>query len=168
MKRNTLLFAIAAIAVVGIAAGLLLAGAGQTGPLQGGIAPSLTPMFPTTQETGVPPHWFQTSLTLECSVLKNFSMGKDGYDDYLELHGRLIDERGCPVVNRMVKLRKKVINAHFFDDLTTVTTGYDGSYSMGVIYVAHSSGKPFVYYAEFAGSDPFLPSRSPDVMGPHV
>jgi hypothetical protein len=43
MKRTTLLIAIAAIAVVGIDVGLLLSGAGPTGPLQGRIAPSCPP-----------------------------------------------------------------------------------------------------------------------------
>ena len=160
MKRTILPFAIAAIAVVGIAAGLLLAGAGQTGPLLGGIAPS-----PTTLQPVIPMDWKRTILTLECSVLKNFSMGEEGYDDYLELHGRLYDERGWPVANQKVNLMRKVITADFFDHFTTVTTGYDGKYSIGVVYITDTSGKPYAYRAEFAGKDLFLRSRSPDVLG---
>ena len=40
MNRNTLLIAIAAVVVVGIAVGLLLTGAGQTGSLLGASGPS--------------------------------------------------------------------------------------------------------------------------------
>ena len=146
MKRNTLLFAIAAIAVIGIAVGLLLSGAGQTGPLQGRIAP-----IPTT-------------LTLGYTVLMENGVG--GY--YLSLHGRLVDATGGPVANRTVKLRYRIPGETVFYDLRTVTTGADGSYDVGHDQWADYSGTPFVYYAEFAGDDLFLPSRSPDVQGPQV
>ncbi|KAF5056611.1 hypothetical protein DSECCO2_365440 [anaerobic digester metagenome] len=167
MKRTILPFAIAAIAVVGIAVGLLLAGAGQTGPLQGGIAPSLTPMFPTTQEPGVRPLGHQTNLTLECTVINTYTKENHVFY-YLNLHGRLIDQTGAPVASQMVRLDENSPDMHFFDFFTATTTGADGSFSAVQYTWADDSGKPSVYRATFAGSDLFLPSRSPDVMGPHV
>ena len=54
MKRNTLLFAIAAVAVVGIAAGILLAGNGQSGPLSGAIGPTATTLTLNVSTCSVP------------------------------------------------------------------------------------------------------------------
>ncbi len=146
MQRKTLLIAIAAIAVVGIAVGLLASGAGQSSSLSGRIAP------------------IPTSLTLGYTVL-----GEGGTGSYLlSLHGRLVDATNGPVANRAVKIRYKVPAETVFYDLRTVTTGADGSYAAQYEQWADYSGRPFVYYAEFAGDDLVLASRSPDVEGPRV
>ncbi len=144
MKRTTLLIAIAAIAVVGIAVGLLLSGAGPTGSLQGRIAP-----IPST-------------LTLAYTVpMEN---GAGGY--LLDLHGRLVDATGGPVANRPVTLRWRLPTETIIHDCGTATTAADGSYSLQFEQYSWYYSKHPVYYAEFAGDDLFLASRSPDVQGP--
>jgi hypothetical protein len=50
MNRNLLLIAIAAVAVVGIAAGVLLLGNGQTGPLSGALGPITTNLTLTVSD----------------------------------------------------------------------------------------------------------------------
>jgi hypothetical protein len=144
MKRTTLLIAIAAIAVVGIAVGLLLSGAGQTGSLQGRLEP-----LPTT-------------LTLGYTILMENGVG--GY--YLSLHGKLVDATGAPVASRAVQLKYTVPGEPIIHDAGTATTGADGSYDVGHDQWASYYGLHPVYYAEFAGGDLFLASRSTDVQGP--
>ncbi|HOT94533.1 MAG TPA: hypothetical protein PK089_05025 [Methanoregulaceae archaeon] len=144
MKRNTLLIAIAAITVVGIAAGLLLSGAGPSGALQGMIAP-----IPTT-------------LTLGYTVLMENGVG--GY--MLDLHGRLVDSTGGPVANRPVKLRWRLPDETTLHDCGTATTGADGSYSLQFEQYSWYYGRHPIYHAEFAGDSLFLASRSADVQGP--
>ena len=85
MNRNLLLIAIAAVAVVGIAAGILLVGNGQSGLLSGAIGPT-----PTT-------------LTLNastCSVPDPTSGNVD-----FTLSGELRDSAGNPLAGRTVALR---------------------------------------------------------------
>ena len=144
MNRNLLLIAIAAIAVVGIAVGLFLSGAGQTGPLPGMIAP-----IPTT-------------LTLSYTV--PMEDGSGGY--LLDVRGRLVDATGGPVANRSVKIRWKLPAETEVHDARTATTGADGSYSVQFQQYYWYYGKHPIYWAEFAGDDLFLASRSPDVAGP--
>ncbi|MEN6343420.1 MAG: hypothetical protein ABFC89_12790 [Methanospirillum sp.] len=144
MNRNTLLIAIAAIAVVGIAVGLLLAGAGQNGQLSGTLAPK-----PTT-------------LTLGYTV--PMEDGSGGY--LLDIRGKLADATGGPVANRSVKIRWKLPAETVFNDAGTATTGADGSYSVQFQQLYFYYGKHPVYHAEFAGDSLFLASRSPDVQGP--
>ena len=144
MKRTTLLIAIAAIAAVGIAVGLLLSGAGPAGSLQGRLEP-----IPTT-------------LTLAYTVPMENGVG--GY--LLDLHGRLVDATGGPVANRPVTLRWRLPTETVLHDCGTATTAADGSYSLQFEQYSWYYGKHPVYYAEFAGDDLFLASRSPDVQGP--
>ena len=54
MNRNLLLIAIAAVAVVGIAAGILLVGNGQSGPLSGALGPTPTTLTLTVSTCSVP------------------------------------------------------------------------------------------------------------------
>ena len=160
MRRNTLLIAIAAVAVVGIAVGLFLSGAGQTGPLTGRIAP-----IPTT-------------LTLSYTV--PMEDGSGGY--LLDCHGRLADSTGAPVSNRAVNIKFTVPGqpptpplrtlgpgetpTPYVGDAGTATTGADGSYSVQFQQYSAYYGKHPVYHAEFAGDSAYLASRSPDVAGP--
>jgi hypothetical protein len=144
MNRNTLLIAIAAIAVVGIAVGLLVSGAGQNGQLSGTLAPK-----PTT-------------LTLGVTVGMEDGMG--GYG--LSLHGRLADGTGAPVANRMVSVKYRVPGETVVNDAGTATTGADGSYNVEHQQLYFYYGKHPVYYTVFAGDSLFLASRSPDVQGP--
>jgi hypothetical protein len=144
MKRNNLLIAIAAIVVVGIAVGLLLAGAGQNGQLSGTLAPR-----PTT-------------LTLAYTV--PMEDGSGGY--LLDCHGRLADSTGASIANRPVKIRWKLPAETVFNDAGTATTGADGSYSVQFQQYSAYYGKHPVYHAEFAGDSAYLASRSPDVAGP--
>ena len=144
MKRTILPFALAAIAVVGIAVGLLLSGAEPTGSLQGRIAP-----IPST-------------LTLAYTVpMEN---GAGGY--LLDLHGRLVDATGGPVANRPVTLRWRLPTETVLHDCGTATTAADGSYSLQFEQYSWYYSKHPLYYAEFAGDDLFLASRSADVPGP--
>ncbi len=84
MNRNLLLIAIAAVAVVGIAAGVLLAGNGSQSPLSGAIGPT-----PTT-------------LTLNVSTC---SVPVPSGDVSFTLAGELRDSGGNPVAGRTVALR---------------------------------------------------------------
>ena len=154
MKRTTLLIAIAAIAVVGIALGLLLSGAGQTGSLQGRLEP-----VPTT-------------LTLGYTVGREDGVG--GYE--LFLYGKLADSTGAPVANRLVSLRYTVpgetvtqvggMSAIPIHDAGTATTGADGSSSLQFIQYSAYFGKHPVYTAGFAGDSLYLASHAPGVAGP--
>jgi len=144
MNRNTLLIAIAAIAVVGIAVGLFIAGAGQNGQLSGTLAPK-----PTT-------------LTLGCTVGMEDGMG--GYE--LFLNGRLTDSAGAPVANRPVSLRFTVPGQTGVNDAGTATTGADGSYSLRFQQYSSYYGKHPVYTAGFGGDSLYLASNSPGVPGP--
>jgi hypothetical protein len=160
MKRNTLLIAIAVIAVVGIAVGLFLSGAGQTDPLQGTLLPK------------------PTILTLEYTVPM-----EDGWGGFmLDLHGRLTDSTGAPVANRAVNIKFTVPGepptppyrtlgpgetpTPYVGDAGTATTGADGSYSVQFqqwsgYYTVHP-----VYTARFGGDSAYLASQSPNVVGP--
>jgi hypothetical protein len=144
MKRNTLLIAIAAIAVVGIAVGLFLSGAGQNGQLSGTLAPK-----PTT-------------LTLTYTV--PMEDGSGGY--MLDVRGRLADSTGASVANRPVRIRWKLPSETVIHDVGTATTGADGSYNVQFEQYSAYYGLHPVYYAEFAGDSQFRASRSPDVQGP--
>jgi hypothetical protein len=144
MKRNSLLIAIAVIAVVGIAVGLFLSGAGQNGQLPGALMPK-----PTT-------------LTLSYTVGMEDGMG--GYE--LFLNGRLADSTGAPVTNRAVRLTFTVPGETVINDAGTATTGADGSYSLRIQQYYWYYGKHPVYTARFAGDSAYLASQSSGVAGP--
>jgi hypothetical protein len=162
MNRNTLLIAIAAIAVVGIAVGLFLSGALTAGPLSGTIG-----AIPTT-------------LTLGWTDLGEQGLG--GYE--FRLYGRLADSTGAPVAGRTVRLTFTVPGetpapttgwwtvspsptvTPIVHDVGTATTGADGSYSVYHTQYASYYGKHPVYSASFAGDGTYLASRSPGVQGP--
>ncbi len=145
MKRTTLQIAIVTIAAVGIAVGILVSGAGLAGTLQGRLEP-----VPTTLTLGI---------TLDT---QNYPVGVYG----LILHGRLVDATGAPVANRPVTLRYIIPGETVIHDAGTATTGADGSYTIQHIQGVSYNGNYPVYYAEFAGVDMFLASRSSDVQGP--
>ena len=145
MKRNTLLIAIAAIAAVGIAVGILASGV--AGPLTGSIGPS-----PTT-------------LTIEYS-LNNDPNGPWGGVWLLSLHGRLTDAAGGPVANRWVWVRVWTSS----DGPSTAgadMTGADGSFEVEYQQpgVYPPNGITYRYWAEFPGDSAYLASSSPYVQG---
>lgn len=84
MNRNLLLIAIAAVAVVGIAAGILLAGNGQSGPLSGALGPTATTLTLNVSTCSVPDARGNVSFTLS---------------------GELRDAAGTPLAGRTVALR---------------------------------------------------------------
>ncbi len=85
MNRNLLLIAIAAVAVVGIAAGILLAGNGQShGPLSGALGPTPTTLTLNVSTCGVPDPSGNVDFTLS---------------------GELHDINGTPLAGRTVALR---------------------------------------------------------------
>ena len=144
MKRTTLLIAIAAIAAVGIAVGIVASGAGPGGSLQGRLEP-----VPTT-------------LTLEYGYTILGVPG--GYT--VTLHGTLVDATGAPVVNRPVTLWCRNPGETAGHNTGTATSGADGAYAFPPYFVFYGDDRLLVYFTEFAGDDLLLASRSPDVSGP--
>ena len=149
MKRKTLLIAIAAVAAVGIAVGILASGV--AGPLPGSIGPS-----PTT-------------LTLEQSLDMDPN-GPWGGAYLLSLHGRLTDAAGGPVANRWVWVR---VWTSADGPGTTDTAGADMTGADGSFEVAYQQPAPYPpdgityrYRAEFPGDSAYLASWSPYVQGP--
>ena len=110
MNRNLLLVPIAAVAVVGIAAGILL-GNGQVGPLSGALGPT-----PTT-------------LTLNASTCSV----PDGSDNVsFTLSGELRDSGGNPLGGRTGALRWASCDNGPCDtapEMPFATTGPDGGFS---------------------------------------
>ncbi len=85
MNRNLLLIAIAAVAVVGIATGILLVGNGQSqGPLSGALGPMPTTLTLNASTCGVPDPSGNVNFTLS---------------------GELRDSGGNPLAGRTVALR---------------------------------------------------------------
>ena len=143
MNRNTLLIAIAAVVVVGIAVGLLLTGAGQTGSLQGASGP-------------VP-----TSLDL---IVSNCSPpDARGYSSFT-ITGHLMVSGGV-VANRTVNLYG-VFPERGTSAAEPLVTGRDGSFRVtrNVLPSANSTGDN--YQAVFGGDAEYGPSTSEKVYSP--
>lgn len=137
MNRNTLLIAIAAIAAVGIVAGLFLAGAGQN-PLSGTLVKQ------------------NTQITCGASIVEEAGIG--GY--LLNLHGKLGTAAGTGLAGKTVTLYYKYPTMSAYEPLPTVTTGADGTYSYLYEELPYY-GNPVLYYARFAGDDLYNGSQSP-------
>lgn len=140
MKRNTLLIAIAAIAVIGIAGGLLLAAGLQNGPLSGTLGPTTT------------------KLTLWVTTIEERGTGSH----LLRLDGRLSTLEGAGVAGRSVDLKQQISTTTLA--IGTATTGADGTFTMTCEEPANSSGTPFVYFAQFWGDSLYRSSQSANVQ----
>jgi len=142
MNRNTLLIAIAAVVVVGIAVGLLLVGAGQTGSLQGASVP------------------IPTSLDL---IVSNCSPpDARGYSSFT-ITGHLMVSGGV-VANRTVNL-VGVFPERGISAVEQFVTGRDGSFRV-TRDVLPSANATDNYQAFFYGDAEYGPSTSEKVYRP--
>jgi len=140
LKRNTLLIAVAAIALIGIAGGLLLAAGLQNGPLSGTLGPATT------------------TLTLGATTIEERSTGSH----LVRLDGKLSTLEGAGVAGRSVDLKWQFSTTTFA--IGTVTTEADGTFTMTCEELANSSGTPFVYFAQFWGDSQYKSSQSASIQ----
>jgi len=147
MSRNTLLIAIAAIVVVGIAVGVLISGVGQNGKLSGSIGP--TPTSINLSVSGCSPP--------DYAGLVSFAVT-----------GYLLDAGGGPVANRTVNLVSIgcTDGGACFSGVESLVTRSDGSFSVkkrGAPSVNATPGTGDHYRASFAGDAQYGASSSGDV-----
>ena len=140
MKRNHTLIAIAAIVVAGIAVGLLLSGAGQTGSLSGALEP-------------VP-----TSLNLSIRDCWETYNGELGWF----VRGCLVTPGGDPVPNRAVTLSSEVCRGGgcTVGSSETVLTNTAGWYAFWRPQTPDMYEKTEEYQALFRGDYQYAPSAS--------
>ncbi|HIH03053.1 MAG TPA: hypothetical protein HA263_04090 [Methanoregulaceae archaeon] len=139
MNRNTLLIAIAAIVVVGIAGGLVLAGAGQNGQLSGTLVRQ------------------NTQVTCGATIVEEAGIG--GF--LLNLHGKLSTAAGAGLAGKPVTISYKYPGMSAFEPLPVVTTAADGTYNYQYEELPYW-GTPVLYCARFAGDDLYSGSQSPE------
>jgi len=139
VNRNTLLIALVAIAVIGVAVGLVLPGALQNGSLSGTITKTLTKVTLTATTTG-----------------------ESGTGNHLvRLQGKLSTLDGTGIAGAPVELSQQISTTTFL--LGTVTTGADGAFSSTCEEPPNSSNTSFVYFAVFRGTSWYDPSQSDNV-----
>ncbi len=148
MNRTVLLVAIAAIAVVGIAVGLLLAG--PTGPLAGALGP-----VPTS---------------IDLAVSNCTGPDYQGFVSFI-VSGHLRDSGGNPVGGRTVTLASMgcTDEGACYSDVESLVTQSDGSFAVkkrGLPQENPTPGTGDRYRASFAGDAQYGASTSGDVYRP--
>lgn len=148
MNRNLLLIAIAAVAAVGIAAGVLLLGNGPTGPLAGALSPAPTTLTLTASTCSAPDGAGNVSFTLS---------------------GQLT-AAGAPVAGRTIALRTASYDNGAYavaPVMDFATTRPDGGFSFAKLEPAtagYDADTYFYYGAAFAGDTQYAGSSSPTVQ----
>jgi hypothetical protein len=142
MNQKMLYVAIVAVVAIVVVIGVLVSGAGQSGPLAGEIAQPA----PTTPRPTISP----TTLTLGVTVLQE---KEDGMCcRILQFSGTLTDANGNGVPGKTVTV---MINGNPPYSVKTATTDANGAYSE-----MYSEYSPATYYAAFAGDSAYRPSQS--------
>jgi hypothetical protein len=142
MNRTTLIVAIAALAVVGIAAGLLLAG--QAGPLAGRLA--------------------QEPTSINLSISDCSAPDARGFSSFT-IAGFLVDSNDLPVADRTVNL-VGMFPSSGLSAVEPLVTGRDGRFKVGRTVNASEPSTGDNWQAFFGGDDLYGPSNSEKVYRP--
>lgn len=152
MNRNLLLIAVAAIAVVGVAVGILLLG---SGPSQGSLSGAIGPI-PTT-------------LTLNISACTEPDGRSEPGALNFTLSGSLLDDNGGPVPGRTILFARSGATtgqASFMEgpgQSGSAVTAADGSFRLDKQELPtrdYSAGAYQEFHASFAGDAEYLSSSS--------